>query len=341
VQPVGPDQHLAAVGQPVLAGDGDVAGGLLDHGHVPAGLQDHARFLATGAQEQVQQVLPVHDDVGGAVAAADPGQVEGGEPPAGQGMHGDQPAGLDGRLEQVVEQAVPAQQPGGVRGELQAGADLGERLGPLERGHPQPAATEQQNPRGYRIEAVDRALVLIRLLDERGSVSVGEVAAELDVAPSSVHRLLATLCHRGFAVQDRHRRYRPGPELRASAPALPSLPALLRVARPFLHGLFERAGESVHLVVLAGPDVRFVDGIEGEQPLRVGLRTGARMPAYCTSGGRPCWPTWTGARSRRCTPTGCGPGRTPGSVTCRRCAARPPRFAGRGTASTPRRANRA
>jgi IclR family transcriptional regulator, acetate operon repressor len=35
-----------------------------------------------------------------------------------------------------------------------------------------------------------------------------------------------------------------------------------------------------------GPDVRFVDGIEGDQPLRVGLRTGARMPAYCTSGGK-------------------------------------------------------
>jgi IclR family acetate operon transcriptional repressor len=56
--------------------------------------------------------------------------------------------------------------------------------------------------------------------------------------------------------------------------------------RPFLQDLFERTGESVHLAVPAGPDVRFVDGIEGDQPLRVGLRTGARMPAYCTSGGK-------------------------------------------------------
>jgi DNA-binding IclR family transcriptional regulator len=64
-------------------------------------------------------------------------------------------------------------------------------------------------------------------------------------------------------------------------------PRLLRVTRPFLQDLFERTGESVHLAVPAGPDVRFVDGIEGDQPLRVGLRTGARMPAYCTSGGKP------------------------------------------------------
>jgi IclR family transcriptional regulator, acetate operon repressor len=58
----------------------------------------------------------------------------------------------------------------------------------------------QQNYRHYRIEAVDRALLLIRLLNEQGSVSVSEAAAELGVAPSSAHRLLATLCYRGFAV---------------------------------------------------------------------------------------------------------------------------------------------
>ena len=144
----------------------------------------------------------------------------------------------------------------------------------------------EQNHRHYRIEAVDRALLLIRLLNERRSVSVNEAAAELGVAPSSAHRLLATLCHRGFAVQDQRRRYHPGPELTVTGQAAPSLPQLLRVLRPFLQDLFERVGETVHLVVLAGPEVRFVDGMEGDQPLRVGLRTGARMPAYCTSGGK-------------------------------------------------------
>jgi IclR family transcriptional regulator, acetate operon repressor len=145
---------------------------------------------------------------------------------------------------------------------------------------------EQNPPAQYRIEAVDRALLLIRLLNERRSVSVSEVAEELDVAPSSAHRLLATLCYRGFAMQDQQRRYHPGPELVVDWPAAPSLPRLLCMTRPFLQDLFEWTGESVHLVVPAGPDVRFVDGIESDQPLRAGLRTGARMPAYCTSGGK-------------------------------------------------------
>jgi IclR family transcriptional regulator, acetate operon repressor len=144
----------------------------------------------------------------------------------------------------------------------------------------------EQNHRHYRIEAVDRALLLIRLLNQRRTLSVKEAAAELGVAPSSAHRLLATLCHRGFATQDQHHQYHPGPELTAAAPTAPSLPHLLRVTRPALHDLYARTGESVHLVVPVGPDVRFVDGIEGDQPLRIGLRTGARMPAYCTSGGK-------------------------------------------------------
>jgi IclR family acetate operon transcriptional repressor len=143
---------------------------------------------------------------------------------------------------------------------------------------------EQKND--YRIEAVDRALLLIRLLDQRPSVSVSEVAAELGVVPSTAHRLLATLCHRGFAVQDRHRQYRPGPELIGGSAPGPSIRQLLRVMRPFIEDLYGRVGESIHLVVPVGSDVRFIDGIEGEQPLRVGIRTGARMPAYCTSGGK-------------------------------------------------------
>jgi IclR family transcriptional regulator, acetate operon repressor len=141
----------------------------------------------------------------------------------------------------------------------------------------------EQNHRRYRIEAVDRSLLLILLLNERRAVSVSEVAEELGVAPSTAHRLLATLCHRGFAVQDRDRRYHPGPELTGTTQAPPPL---VHVMRPFVQDLFERAGESVHLVVPAGPDVRFIDGMEGDQPLRIGLRTGARMPAYCTSGGK-------------------------------------------------------
>ncbi|PWV84058.1 DNA-binding transcriptional regulator, IclR family [Prauserella marina] len=137
----------------------------------------------------------------------------------------------------------------------------------------------------YRVEAVDRALILLSLLAERGDLSVTEAGKALGVAPSTAHRLLSTLCHRGFAVHDDRRRYGLGPSAAALTVAWRSPPLPDRV-RPHLEYLFAQVSETVHLMVLTGSDVRFADGIESARPLRVGLRTGARMPAYCTSGGK-------------------------------------------------------
>ncbi|WP_448070940.1 IclR family transcriptional regulator [Georgenia yuyongxinii] len=143
----------------------------------------------------------------------------------------------------------------------------------------------QQKTDPYRIEAVDRALVLLTLLAERGTLSVTEAGRELDVAASTAHRLLGTLSHRGFAVQGERRLYHPGPQLLGLGRSEPARPLPERV-RPYLERLYAEVGETVHLMVRDGAEVRFADGIEGTQPLRVGLRTGAHMPAYCTSGGK-------------------------------------------------------
>lgn len=142
----------------------------------------------------------------------------------------------------------------------------------------------QQNEVPYRVEAVDRALTLLTLLAERGELSVTEAGRELGVAPSTAHRLLSTLCHRGFATQGDRRLYLPGPALlRLRLGNVPTLPDRMR---PHLQELFSSVNETVHLMVRAGTDVLFVDGLEGTQALRVGLRVGARMPAHCTSGGK-------------------------------------------------------
>ncbi len=138
----------------------------------------------------------------------------------------------------------------------------------------------------YRIEAVDRALVLLALLRDRGRLSVTDAASELGVAPSTAHRMLSTLCARGWAVQGARRLYQPGPALVATTRVGYGIPTVTRRLRPYLADLFERVRESVHTVVLTGADVHFVDGIEGDQALRVGLRVGARMPAGRTAGGK-------------------------------------------------------
>jgi len=143
-----------------------------------------------------------------------------------------------------------------------------------------------QRPDPYRIEAVDRALQLLSLLRDRGRLSVTEAAHELGVVPSTAHRLLSTLGRRGWAVQGDKRLYEAGPELVVPPPRAAGIPEVVRRLRPYLAALYEELDETVHLMVLSGADARFVDGIESERTLRVGLRVGTRMPAYATAGGR-------------------------------------------------------
>jgi IclR family acetate operon transcriptional repressor len=137
----------------------------------------------------------------------------------------------------------------------------------------------------YGLDSVDNALRLLLMLRRDGMLRVTQVADELGVAHSTAHRLLASLRHRGFVVQDSSRAYRPGPacaELGSAAYVL----GLAPLVREHLVALGTETGETAHLVVRTGTQVRFIDGVEGTQVLRVGSRTGMVLPAHRTSGGK-------------------------------------------------------
>lgn len=139
----------------------------------------------------------------------------------------------------------------------------------------------------YPIESVDNALKLLLEFKERESVGVSEAGEHLGVAPSTAHRLLSMLQYRGFAIQDEESRsYRPGPALIEIGLKAVRDMSLLRQARPAIQRLSDRLGETVHLLVREGPDVRFVDGVESARALRVTSRTGMLLPAHCTAGGK-------------------------------------------------------
>jgi DNA-binding IclR family transcriptional regulator len=136
------------------------------------------------------------------------------------------------------------------------------------------------------VNSVDRALRLARLLVERERLRVHEAAGALDLAPSTVHRLLSTLVAHGFATRDRHHVYAVGPFLRGLAAPRSASPNLTHVAHPHLVELARATRETVHLVMLEGNGARFVDGVEGAQTIRVAPRTGIVLPAHLTSGGK-------------------------------------------------------
>lgn len=141
--------------------------------------------------------------------------------------------------------------------------------------------------KGSGLESVDNALRLLLLLAERERVRVSEVAAELTIAPSTAHRLLSTLRLREFVERGPDRSYVKGPALaRLGSPVERPPRPIEELAMPHLERLCSESDETAHLSVLDGPEIRFLASVESSQVLRVGSRTGARLPAHRTSAGK-------------------------------------------------------
>jgi len=143
-----------------------------------------------------------------------------------------------------------------------------------------------RNRPSYALASVDNALRLVQLLRDQGRLRVVDAAAELDVAPSTAHRLLGMLVYRGFAIQDDGRAYVPGPALGAAPAQLDWTRQLRDAALPHLEWLSNHTGETTNLMIRIGVQVRFLASVESPKILRVGTRQGTVLPARLTSGGK-------------------------------------------------------
>ena len=127
---------------------------------------------------------------------------------------------------------------------------------------------------------------LLSLLLDHKSLTITRAAQELQVAPSTAHRLLVTMAARGFVTQGPGKRYQLGPQLARKTTKRSAIASLTQRMRDPLAHIHAQCGETVHLMVLTGSHTQFVYGMEGDQTLRIGLRIGGRIPAHCTSGGK-------------------------------------------------------
>ena len=133
-------------------------------------------------------------------------------------------------------------------------------------------------------QTLDRGLQVLEAVARAGDpLTVAEAAASVGLDRTVAHRLVATLAARGYLQRDAGGGYRLGPTCLALAPAITDLRT---TARPFLEELGNATGETVHVVVLSGREVVFLDGIESVHALRVGSRTGRVLPAHATSVGK-------------------------------------------------------
>lgn len=139
------------------------------------------------------------------------------------------------------------------------------------------------------LRSVTNALrVMEQLADADGAIAITDLAQRLGLAPSTTHRILATLAAEGMAVRvPSQRRYRAGPGLaRLARRSLQDNVRLAEAARPVLHRLTAESGETSQLTVLDGPDTVAIDHVDSPQPVIVHHPAGSRVPAHATAVGQ-------------------------------------------------------
>jgi DNA-binding IclR family transcriptional regulator len=143
-----------------------------------------------------------------------------------------------------------------------------------------------RKPRQY-VQSLDRALDIIEELAKSGdSLKVTELSEKLALHKSTVHRLLATLLYRGYAEQNENGRYKVGLKLFEIAGNVLNKMDLRKRVKPFLVKLQQETSETIHLAILDGKDVVYIDKEETSEIIRMHSEIGSRVDAYCTSLGK-------------------------------------------------------
>jgi DNA-binding IclR family transcriptional regulator len=136
------------------------------------------------------------------------------------------------------------------------------------------------------IQSVARAISIMEALLREPELGVSELSAELDLGKSTTYRLLQTMKLNGFIDQAASGKYRLGVRLSIFGDTAVARLDLRKEAAPFLNTLAKLSGENVSLAILDEFSILYIDRIDSNEPLRMGVRIGERLPAFCTRMGK-------------------------------------------------------
>lgn len=133
-----------------------------------------------------------------------------------------------------------------------------------------------------------KGLVLLEAMaNNEKSCGVTELANQLSLGKSNVHRLLQGLVYQGFARKEPETgRYELTMKLWELGAKVFQRLDLRREALPYMQLLAEETQETVHLSILEGVEVLYLEKIDSPQPVRAYTSVGGRAPAACVATGK-------------------------------------------------------
>jgi DNA-binding IclR family transcriptional regulator len=141
------------------------------------------------------------------------------------------------------------------------------------------------------VQSIERGCRILECLSgRRGSYSIRDISARLDIPKPTVHRILSTFIRFGYVKQDSiSKEYRLGFGLVELGQSVLGQIDLRKEAQPFLHDLADRVQETVHLVVLEDSEILYLDKVEkisDPRGLRMASRIGMRNYAHSCAVGK-------------------------------------------------------
>lgn len=144
-------------------------------------------------------------------------------------------------------------------------------------------------PPANLVQTIERVNQLLEILgDAPHGLSLGELAAKVNLPKGTTHRLISSLAYFDFVQQDpTDRKYKLGFKLAVLGNQLLDQIDLRKEVRPYLLELAQKANEIAHLVVLDNDEALYIDKIQlYREGLHMSSSLGYRAPLYCTAVGK-------------------------------------------------------
>ncbi len=143
-----------------------------------------------------------------------------------------------------------------------------------------PAAEKQQ------VQVIARAAAILRSLEgEPNGLSLGQIAGRVDLARSTVQRIVAALeTEKLLMAVSRNGRVRLGPAIQRLSSSVEM--DFVAIARPALVELSAELRETVDFAVIRKDHLIFIDQVVGPERLRTVSAIGETFPLYCTANGK-------------------------------------------------------
>jgi IclR family KDG regulon transcriptional repressor len=137
------------------------------------------------------------------------------------------------------------------------------------------------------VKPVHNAIRILEVLGQEHGMGVTRISRMLELPKSSVHDILTTLHNDGLVEKDGERSYYSlGLRLFELGNMARANLELRRIATPYMRSLNEDLDETVHLTILDGWEVLYIDCFESVKQLRTYSVIGVRAPLHCTAVGK-------------------------------------------------------